>query len=402
MRAVVIDSKVIGTGHTKALFKTRTASLDLRKPKVLVVDIPDPKVGPTDILIKIRACGICGSDVAMANEDAKGFVTYPFMMSNYIVPGHEFSGIVAAIGKQVKKYWPDIEIGEPVTAQCVLNCGYCSACKVGAFDNCRNGDELGFTKNGAFAEFCSVDMRHVWSIKSFERVYGTDQELFLLAESLVEPHATDQELFLAGSLVEPHAGVYKAITESSFTPGDSVLVVGLGTVGLAAVNVFRALGAGKIIGCDVRLVRRGGFEVAKILGASSVYNPYEIPIDIAVKQETKGTGVNIIFEATGLADQNWNAITNLLQSGPHNAELIFFGQSKEDLAINPQLFIQKYARFSGSHGHTKIWQNVINLIAEQKIHPLPMNTNCIALEEVPEYLDLLQHVNNQIKVSVLM
>ena len=385
MRAIVIDSKVVRTGHTKPLFKTRTASLDLRNPKVLVVDIPDPKVGPTDILIKIRACGICGSDVAMANEDAKGFVTYPFMMSNLIVPGHEFSGTVAAIGKQVKRYWPDIEMGEPVTAQCVLNCGYCSACKVGAFDNCINGDELGFTKNGAFAEFCSVDMRHVWSIKSFERVYGTDQELFL-----------------AGSLVEPHAGVYKAITESNFKPGDSVLIVGLGTVGLAAVNVFGALGAGKIIGCDVRLVRRGGFHIAKILGASSVYNPYEIPIDIAVKQETKGKGVNIIFEATGLADKNWGAITNLLQTGPHNAELIFFGQSKEDLAINPQLFIQKYVRFAGSHGHTKIWQNVINLIAEQKINPLPMNTNCITLENVPEYLDVLQHPNNQIKVSVLL
>lgn len=247
---------------------------------------------------------------------------------------------------------------------------------------CTNGDELGFTKNGGLAEFCAVDMRHLWSIKPLQKVYGDTVELFL-----------------AGSLIEPHAGVFKAIRESSFAAGDSVLVLGLGTIGLSAVNIFRALGAGKIIGYDPRT---SSHSVAKILGVSSVYNPHETFLVNAVHQETHGEGVEIIFEASGFAEKNWSAITCLLEQGPQNTQLIFFGQSKVDLSINPQPFIQKYLRFSGSHGHTKVWKKVISLITAERIHPMPLITSCISLAEVPQYLRSLSEINNQIKVSVLL
>lgn len=383
MRAVVIDSEVLDPRHSEdSFYKTKTANRHLQHPKVLLADLPEPHLGPTDILINIRACGLCGSDIAMTSTDTDGFVQYPFMMSSFIVPGHEFAGQVALYGKDVRTYWPDIQVGDCVTAQCVLNCGYCNACKVGLFDSCEHGDEIGFTKNGGLAQFCVVDMRHVWNLAPLLRTFDTVANVFL-----------------AGSLVEPHAGVFKAITESNFAPGDSVLVLGLGPIGLAAVNIFQALGAGSIIGCDPSSRRR---TLAKDIGASCVYDPTAIPMQIAVELETRNQGVSVIFEASGVAEKNWEGITEIIAMGKPNIQLIFFGQSKKDLVINPQPFIQKYVRFSGSHGHTKVWDRLIKLFAAKRINPLKMITQTISLEIIPVLLPLGLFGTNEGKITAIL
>ncbi|TSC61980.1 MAG: Alcohol dehydrogenase GroES domain-containing protein [Parcubacteria group bacterium Gr01-1014_48] len=380
MRAIVIDSE--SKGLKDGCNKTRTAHAELRNPKISVFNnFPKPSVGPTDILISVRACGVCGSDAAMVSTDDTGAVLYPFMMSSFIVPGHEFAGIVVDMGKNVKKYWPDLYLGDPVTAQCVLNCGFCISCKIGEFDHCANGDEIGFTKNGGMAEFCVVDMRHVWSLQPL--VYVNE---FLQAD-----------IFLAGSLVEPHAGVFKAISESRFQPGDNVLVIGLGPIGLSAINVFRALGAGSIVCCDPSERRR---HIARTLGASFVFDPLCLQIYEEAMGATLGSGTKIVFEASGLAERNWTEIRRLLEEGPHGSQLIFFGQSKIDLTVNPQPFIQKYVSFSGSHGHTKVWNRIINLFAARRINPLPMITQTISIDEVPSVLPSMAHDKTQGKITI--
>jgi len=181
MRALVIETDSVNSRGK--IVKTRTASKVLKSPKTSIIDMPIPVIGPTDILIKVRAVGLCGSDVAMASADKEGFVKYPFMMASRIIPGHEFSGIVTEIGKDVEQYWPELKLDEPVTAQCVINCGLCQSCKIGEFDHCPNGDELGFTLDGGMAEYCVVNMRHVWSLKPLANVFS------------------GEDLFIAGSLV---------------------------------------------------------------------------------------------------------------------------------------------------------------------------------------------------------
>lgn len=359
--------------------KTRTASQVLRNPKIEVVDdLALPEVGPTDILIRVRTCGMCGSDVAMASEDEKGFVRYPFMMSSLIVPGHEFAGEVAEMGSIVHEYWPALEIGDPVTAQCVLNCGFCPPCKIGKFDLCENGDELGFTRNGAMAEYCVVDMRHVWSLKPLQDTF----------------HGED--LFVAGSLIEPHAGVYKAITEKGVQPGKDVFIIGAGPIGLAALSVYRALGAGNIFVAELSENRRG---LAQKLGAH-VFDPTIVSIEETILNHEGSVGVSAIFEAAGVAERNWPAIISLVEQSPPGVHIIFFGQSKQPVEINPQLFIQRYTEISGSHGHTKVWPTVIELFAAGRINPLAMTTRHISLDEAPHWIEELATNKEEAKVTI--
>lgn len=380
MRALTITTEIADSKKTKskATFKTRTASKILKRPKITVAEIQEPKIGSTDILIKIRASGLCGSDVAMTSEDKNAFVQYPFMMSSLVVPGHEFAGTVEVIGSEVKKYWSDIEMGDPVTAQCVINCGFCPNCKIGKFDSCSDGDELGFTKNGAMSEYCVVDMRHVWSLKPLMKQYDYDN------------------LYIAGSLVEPHAGVYKAITENGFQSGSNVLIIGAGPIGLAALNIFKALGAAKIIVAEPSENRR---TLAQEFGAYA-FDPIGYPMNEVVMSSTNSRGVSFIFEAAGVSEKNWPMIISLLEQSGNNPRLIFFGQSKEEVPVNPQLFIQHYAYFSGSHGHTKVWPQVIELIGAGRIKPLPMTTKRISLDEAPNWLEELRGNKKECKVTI--
>jgi len=377
MRALVIETDCVGSRDKN--IKTRTASKVLKSPKVSIVDMSMPVVGPTDILIKVHAVGLCGSDVAMASADETGFVRYPFMMASRIIPGHEFSGVVSEIGKDVEQYWHDLKLGDPVTAQCVINCGFCPSCKVGEFDHCPNGDELGFTLNGGMAEYCVVNMKHVWSLKPLADVFSWE------------------DLFIAGSLVELHTGVYKAITENDFKPGSNVLVIGAGPIGLAALSVFQALGAAKIFVVEISKRRR---RLAESLGAFLAFDPTEESISEFVLDETNNRGVSCVFEAAGVAEKNWTEIISLLDNSEFGPIVIFFGQSKIPLTINPQLFIQRYLRFSGSHGHSNVWPTVIELFGSRRINSFAMATKSIVLDEGPKWIKELEHNKDEGKVTI--
>lgn len=383
MRAVRIETTVNDSAYKGCgRYVTKTAHRHLSAPRISVAEVPDPKVGPYDVLISPLACGLCGSDVAMITADETGFVRYPFMMANKIIPGHEFSGIAEDFGSKVKTYWPELRRGELVTAQCVLPCGLCAACKEGTTDSCLFGNELGFTRNGALAEWCTVNMRQVWSIESLRPNYGT-----LRAAAL------------AGSMIEPHAGVYKAIRASGFHPGHDVLVIGLGPIGLAAINTFRALGAAGIFGYDPSPTRQ---DIARALGASVASGPQKFSLYDFVSTYTQHKGVATMFEASGVAEKNWTDIERLLIAGPSHAKFIFFGQSRETLSVNPQPFIQKFITFMGSHGHTNVWQEVINLFARGRIDPMKIITSISILDDVPQWLGTLQTDKTEGKITCLV
>ncbi|MEM2674438.1 MAG: alcohol dehydrogenase catalytic domain-containing protein, partial [Candidatus Hadarchaeales archaeon] len=191
-----------------------------KNPEVKVVEKPVPEVGPTEVLLRVRACGICGSDVHMAQTDAEGYILYPGLTAFPCVLGHEISGEVERAGPRAinRRTNKPFEPGEPVTTEEMLWCGTCKPCADGFPNHCERLEELGFTVDGGYAEYVKVDAKYLWSLKPLEGVYSGDR------------------LFLAGSLVEPTSVAYTAliVRGGGIRPGESVVIVGGGPIGLAA------------------------------------------------------------------------------------------------------------------------------------------------------------------------
>ena len=207
-----------------------------RNPRVQIAQEPLPKIGPTEVLIKVKACGICGSDVLMASADEAGYTRYGYLMSNGVIIGHEFSGEIVAMGEKVAELQAQtgkeiFNTGTPVATQCVINCGLCEKCKEGEFDECWLTEERGFSMYGAMAEYAVADLRHIYSLDDLKNRYP------------------GEELFLAGALIEPLAGVYKALVDvaGGLDPGDSAVVIGGGAIGLSGVALLKAIGAATVI-----------------------------------------------------------------------------------------------------------------------------------------------------------
>jgi len=362
-----------------------------KNPRTSIQTFSTPEPVHKEVLIQTKVCGICGSDVAMANTDSDDYVHYPYMMSSPIVIGHEVTGIVAAVGKSVTEFQP----GDPVAPQCVINCGHCRACKSRRHDDCEHIEERGFTVHGGHAEFFLAEERHVHSLLPLTKRFS------------------DDELFRAGSILEPLTGTYLAIKNNGVNvvsrkrrEKGTALVIGAGPIGIAAMMNFRALDIGQIIVADIASQRR---TQALALGADFVINPQTDDLTEAILSDTDGDGVLVTFEATGALrprrkkyERNlWDDLWALFEKQKAQPRLIFFGQSQESISFNPQLFIQRYAVFTGSHGHCGVWPTVIRMVAEGKIpDPSRMITCEIALTEAPKWLARLPTDRNEVKVSV--
>ncbi|MFX0136881.1 MAG: zinc-binding dehydrogenase, partial [Candidatus Hodarchaeota archaeon] len=295
--------------------------------------------------------------------------------------GHEFSGIVEKIGKKVKNYAPHLEKGTPVTAQCVINCGYCESCKEGNFDDCMQNEERGFSIDGSMAEYAKADMRHLYSLENLINNYG------------------EEEIFTAGALLEPVAGVYKAIVKiaKGLTPGNNAVVIGGGPIGLSAVAVLNVIGASKIILSEPSKQRR---EIARLLGANYVIDPTKGNMIQEIVSYTKNEGAEIIFEAAGVANYVYNDLEQFFKYSKQKSKLICFGRCIKPMKVDSQTLVGTYAMLTGSHGHCGVWNEVIRLVASKKIDPLPMITKIIGLSDAPKYLKKLRKDKSEVKVMV--
>src|SRR5690348_7084165 len=159
----------------------RSGSMVWRRPEFAVEELPAPEPAPGEVLIRVRACGICGSDVHIYERDADGYMLYPGLIGLPVVTGHEFAGEVVAAGERVVGLAP----GDPVCAEEIAWCGECVACRSGLPNSCERLDELGFTYDGAHAELVAVRARYCWPIR--ELVEHLGEERGYAAAALVEP-----------------------------------------------------------------------------------------------------------------------------------------------------------------------------------------------------------------------
>ncbi|HEY4427959.1 MAG TPA: scyllo-inosose 3-dehydrogenase [Solirubrobacteraceae bacterium] len=371
MKAVVLNAEwaprpgiTVDPDHERRRWAVN-ANQVYRNPSASLETLDDPTdPAPRELILKVGACGICGSDVHMFETDEDGYLILPYHLATPVVTGHEFSGTVVAVGSAVTEF----EIGDLVSAEEIQWCGECDACRGGYWNQCRYIEDLGFTINGGFAEYARVNAKYCWSLNGVLERYGDE--------------TTALEV---GSMTEPVSVAYEGMftRAGGFLPGGAVAVYGGGPIGLAAVALARAAGASKVFCFEPLDERR---ELAGKLGATHLVNPLqEDPIGI-VAEETKGDGVAMAVECTGNFPAVMGSIEGALGIG---GKVAIVGMDPRPVELN---FIEhqlKAASVYGTVGHSGSWDfpNVIKLMASGQIDMHHAITRRFPLEELVNAID---------------
>jgi threonine dehydrogenase-like Zn-dependent dehydrogenase len=367
--------------------QTYLGSLVWRHPGMRIEDHKVPKPGRDQVLIQVKACGICGSDVHMAQADDDGYIWYPGLTGFPCILGHEFSGVVVEAGREAfdKTTMKRFKGGEKVCAEEMIWCAKCRACADGWPNHCEKLDELGFNVNGAFTRYVVVPSRVVWSLEPLQDLYQGN------------------ELFVAGSLVEPTSVAYNAVIErgGGIRPGDNVLILGGGPVGMAACAVLKKAGAARVIMSEPEAGRR---KLARRMGADVLINPMKEKMAEAVLDHTRGEGASLILEATGLPTVVWPDIEQVIWLGRTlNTTVVVVARAEAKVPLTGEVFQVRRARVVGSQGHSGhgTFPRVINCMASG-MDMTPMVTKRIKIKEVPENIILLRDDRKNCKITCLM
>lgn len=329
----------------------------LEKPYCLnVKEIPIPKVADDEILIKVGACGICGSDVH-AYEGHHFMVTYPRVM------GHEFAGVVYEIGSAVK----DLKPGDKVCAETNKPCGECYLCKNGMARLCKNKIVNGFNENGGLAEYAKIPAVNA----------------ILLPDNVSIDDA---------ALAQPMGVGYHALHDrTTIKEGDFVVIIGAGAVGLGAMIVAKNLGARVLVTdlVDFRL------EAAMKMGVDYVVNTSKENITEKVMQLTNNVGADCVVECVGGGQKNTLAQA-VEVSKCHGVILILGTFSNQEIAINVNGIRAKEIDLRGSHGQYGTYRHCIDIVSSGNANLRPMFTHEFKLDDIEKAFTLLLNRDNTV------
>ncbi|MBN2010771.1 alcohol dehydrogenase catalytic domain-containing protein [candidate division KSB1 bacterium] len=356
-----------------------------RHPRTEIVEKDIPKPGPTEVLIEVKACGICGSDVHMRQADKEGYIFYPGLTAFPCTLGHEFSGVVVeagenAINKRTRKKY---QAGEAVCAEEMIWCAQCKPCCDGYPNHCEALQEIGFSIDGAYAKYIKMDARYLWSIEELRNVYG------------------EEKMWQLGSLVEPTSVAYNAVIErgGGIRAGEHVVILGGGPIGVAACAVLRKSGAASVILSEPSKSRR---EMALTMGATHAIDPTKVNAADAVLDITKGVGAGIILEATGLPSVVWGDVEKIIWEGKAvNTTVVVVARADDRIPLNGEVLQVRRASVVGSQGHSGhgTFPNVISCMASG-MDVSPLITKKIGLDEVEENLLMLQTDRDEVKITL--
>ncbi|MFX1410127.1 MAG: scyllo-inosose 3-dehydrogenase [Promethearchaeota archaeon] len=354
-----------------------------RNPIVRVIEKEKPQIKSNEVLVRVRRCGICGSDVHMAQTYADGYIYYPGLTAFPVTLGHEFAGEIVEVGTQAinKRTGKLYEVGEPVTVEEMVWCGECKPCCDGYPNHCERLQEIGFSIDGAYAEYIAVPAKLCWSLKKLENKYDN--------------------IFKIGSLVEPTSVAYNAVIErgGGIRPGENVVILGAGPIGLAAVKILKTAGAAI---CIVSEPEESRASLAKKMGADFVINPLREDFVEIIKEYTDNEGAALYLEATGLPDIVTDDIQNAIwECKAVNSTVVIVARAEQKMPVYGEYFQVKRARIVGSQGHSGHgnFPNVINCMATG-MDLTPIITKEVRIEEVPENLKLLQMDKENCKISI--
>ncbi len=325
-----------------------------RGPGAELVDVPIPEPGEGEVLLRVHAASICGTDLHIFdwNEWSEGRIRVPMTF------GHEVAGYVEEVGPEVHH----IRRGAFAAAETHIACGICSTCRTGRAHICQNLRILGVDTEGAFAEYVVIPAPNAWIVG--DRIQPD-------VASVMEPF---------GNAV--HAAFGTEGGEDLLT--NPVAVIGCGPIGLFAVGIARALGAWKVIAIEPNEYRR---DLAAKMGADLLVDPLaHDPVDVVLR-ETDGAGAEVVLEMSGNAraiDQG----TRMLARGGRMS-LLGLPDRPVTLDLNDQV-IFKEARILGITGREmfRTWQQTTTLLSTGRVDVTPVITHRFPLDRFEEAFDV--------------
>jgi L-iditol 2-dehydrogenase len=314
-------------------------------------DFPDPEVGEDEVLIGVKACGICGSDV-------HGFTGKTGRRLPPLIMGHEAAGIVEDFGRKVKGF----RKGDRVCFDSTVYCNECENCRNGLYNRCDKRQVLGvstpeFRRHGAFAEYVAVPSWIVFKIP--------DEMSFV------------QAAFLEPASIGTHAGNRPPISSA-----DTVVVIGAGTIGLFVMQAARIRGAANVVVVDINEFRLG---LARELGADRVINSAKAELKATVLEETQGRGADVTFEVVGYA-KTFREGVSITKTGGH---VIAVGNLEQTAEFNLQELVARELTFRGSYASSGEFRDCIGLLACGKMNIEPLISDVLPLEEGPSAFERL-------------
>jgi len=338
---------------------------------VRVQDVPEPPApGPGEVKIKVHWCGICGSDL---HEYVAGPIFIPAKAPHPLtgkqaplIMGHEFSGEVVKVGEGVT----NVKIGDRVTADACQYCGTCAMCKQNRYSLCEKLAFTGLMADGAFAQWVNVPAYTLYKL----------------------PPAIPSEI---GALVEPIAVGIHAVRRGHVLVGDTVAILGAGTIGLVTLQAAKAAGASKVFSIEMAKARK---EFAKKLGATAVIDPTETDVVEEVKRQTGGLGVDVAIECIGNEKTGPQAIQLTRRGG--KAVIVGIFERPSELHFNELVFNEK--EVVGSLAYYGEFDTAIALLADGRIVGEPLITGKIRLQDLVEkgFEELVAHKESNIKILV--
>jgi 2-desacetyl-2-hydroxyethyl bacteriochlorophyllide A dehydrogenase len=316
--------------------------------KIEFQEKPKPEAEPHDVLVKVEYCGICGSDV-------HGYLNGMTVQLGTVM-GHECSGVVAEVGKEVQ----NVQIGERVWIKPAAQCGECYWCQRGQYMRCLNLFErvIGLTPkyDGAFAEYLLVKY--------------PKEMLFELS-----PKVSFEE----AALIEPLAVGLHGIRRSRFNFGDRTVVIGAGMIGLGVIQFLKLGGAGKIIALEISPSKS---KIAKELGADVVLNPISEGHNLGdqILSLTDGIGADIFFECSGAGP----ALQNTLNYISHGGQIILIGLHEKEVPFNFWTLLHREVEVKGSLGYINEFNYIMELFENKKINAQNFISDVISLTDLEE------------------
>lgn len=318
---------------------------------IIFKDVPIPKINDNELLIRVKAAGICGTDIHIYYDE------YPYWPP--VILGHEFSGVIEETGKNIKNF----KIGDRVTSEPHQRvCGICKYCRTGLIHLCSEKRSPGWGIDGAMTTYIKLPERLLHKLP-------------------------DNVSFLEGAVIEPASTVTHAVIErGKISPEDYVVIMGPGPIGLIAAQVARSSGAKRVLVCGVNDDRDYRLKVAEELGFESLNTDIT---DLAqdIKQRTNNSGADMVIECSG-SEAGINSALDILAK---NGKLCAMGMSgKEYINIkwNTAIFkeLDIYTSLSSTY---KSWKYTISMLGESKLNLNKIISHVMPFSKYREAFDLI-------------
>ena len=325
-----------------------------------LADVADPRPGPNDLVIKVNACGICGSDLHASDQHSRGRLPKGTIM------GHEFAGEVYEVGAAIKDQW---RVGDRLCALPYIACGHCQNCLNGKGFRCAHNRATGLGDiPGAYAEYVRVG--------AFESIRLPDG-------------VSDHE----GATVEPLAVALHAVKQANLKIGDSVLILGAGPIGLALTQWCRFFGVKDII---VSEKAKGRLEMAAKFGATDCIDSTKDSPQARFQQIT-GRLPDIVFEAVGVPGMIQESISLVRTEG----KVVVVGVCMQQDQFFPTTAILKEIQLQFVLAyHKQDFEFTVAMLEQGRLFSAPMITDVVNLNELPSAFEALRTPESQCKIIV--